>query len=60
MADEGFKRKLSGTVYDSIKNKLSLGNESLCEHTVLNQDIRDMKHRSAIQGMKTAKFRFLN
>ena len=43
---------ISGTVYDSIKNKLSLGYESLGEHTVLNQDIRDMRHRSTIQGMK--------
>ncbi len=34
------------------KNKLSLVYESLCEHIVLNQDIRDTRHRSTIQGMK--------
>jgi hypothetical protein len=43
---------ISGTVYDSIKNKLSLGYESLGEHIVLNQDIRETWHRSTIQGMK--------
>jgi class 3 adenylate cyclase len=43
---------ISGTVYDSIKKKLSLGYESLGEHTVLNQDIRETWHRSTIQGMK--------
>jgi hypothetical protein len=43
MADEGFKRKLSGAVNDSIKNKLSLGYESIAEHTVLNQDIRETR-----------------
>jgi len=46
---------ISGKVYDSIKNKLSLGYESLGEHTVLKQDIRDMRHRSTIQGMKRGR-----
>jgi hypothetical protein len=49
MTDKGFKRKLSETVYGSIKKQLPLGYESLCEHTVLNQDIRETRYRSTIR-----------
>ena len=42
---------ISRTFYDNIKNRLSLIYKSLNEHTVLNQDIRDMRHCSTIQGI---------
>ena len=49
---EGGGIGISGTVYDSIKNKLSMRNESIGEHSVFNQDIRETRYRSTIQGMK--------